>query len=785
MKLGAPAPFGAHLKSLREAAGFTQEELATIAGLSVHAVSALERGERRRPQGETVRALSAALDLTGATRDALLASARAPTQHAAVDELSAVALPVAPTVLLGREADVHTLRQWIADPTARLITLTGPGGVGKTRLALEVAQAIAAESTARVVFVALAATTNAPLVASEIAEALGLSDMTPLDLPRRARVACADQPTLLVLDNFEQVLDAAPLVAELLTSVVSLRVLATSRASLRVRGEREYSVGPLALNVDALSPADLARSPAVQLFVERVRDVRPDFRLTTVNGPTVAAICRRLDALPLALELTAPWLKVLTPEDLLNRLGHDVLLSTVGPRDLPERQQTMNATVAWSYQLLAPDERRAFRCLGALAGRFSIEAAVAVLVGGEPSSTSGDEALRTLTGLVDKSLLLRAEGPTATRPLYQTLETVRAFAALELAAKNERDAALAGLSRYCRDEAALAAEGLIGAGQAEWLDRVRDNLDNYRGALTWLIERGRAAEAADIACGLMWFWVIRGHATEGLRWYEQILDLSSLPPRAESRTLTGAARMSYTRGDLDAATVGLTRILTLARSVDDLDTVGQAENQLGHIERKRGNFDAARDRFTRSVEIFRARAIAWGTGSALHGLANVALATGDVARAERLLDEATVVLRNAGPWFLTLGAYTRGVLAVRRGNADEAIKVMRESLTGIWELHDKFAFVYALVPLAAAAVLKGDDAWAARLLGARNAVTDRTGATVVDSAVDDLRDQVEREARARLGPDRWARAYAAGRVGSIDSLIRDIDTTLSVRGPTE
>jgi len=283
----------------------------------------------------------------------------------------------------------------------------------------------------------------------------------------------------------------------------------------------------------------------------------------------------------------------------------------------------------------------------------------------------------------------------------------------------------------------------------------------------------------------MWFWVIRGHATEGLRWYEQILDLSSLPPRAESRTLTGAARMSYTRGDLDAATVGLTRILTLARSVDDLDTVGQAENQLGHIERKRGNFDAARDRFTRSVEIFRARAIAWGTGSALHGLANVALATGDVARAERLLDEATVVLRNAGPWFLTLGAYTRGVLAVRRGNADEAIKVMRESLTGIWELHDKFAFVYALVPLAAAAVLKGDDAWAARLLGARNAVTDRTGATVVDSAVDDLRDQVEREARARLGPDRWTRAYAAGRVGSIDSLIRDIDTALSVRGPTE
>ncbi len=177
-----------------------------------------------------------------------------------------------------------------------------------------------------------------------------------------------------MLDNFEQVLDAAPLVADLLTSVASLRVLVTSRAPLRVRGEREYAVGPLALEAgsDAMSPADLARSPAVRLFVERVRDVQPDFRLTPANGATVTAICRRLDALPLALELAAPWIKVLTAEDLLRRLGDDVLFSTIaGPRDLPERQQTINATVAWSYQLLRPDEQRVFRRLGALPGRLS------------------------------------------------------------------------------------------------------------------------------------------------------------------------------------------------------------------------------------------------------------------------------------------------------------------------------------------------------------------------------------------------------------------------------
>ena len=208
-------------------------------------------------------------------------------------------------------------------------------------------------------------------------------DVTARDLPRRARVACENHPTLLVLDNFEQVLDAAPPVADLLTSVPLLRLLVTSRAPLRVRGEREYVVGPLELEAasDAMSPADLARAPAVRLFVERVRDVQPDFRLTSANGPTVTAICRRLDALPLALELAAPWIKVLTVEDLLRRLTHDVLLSTVGPRDLPERQQTMNATVAWSYQLLSPDEQRAFRRFGALPGRFSIDAAAAVLAG--------------------------------------------------------------------------------------------------------------------------------------------------------------------------------------------------------------------------------------------------------------------------------------------------------------------------------------------------------------------------------------------------------------------
>jgi tetratricopeptide (TPR) repeat protein len=355
------------------------------------------------------------------------------------------------------------------------------------------------------------------------------------------------------------------------------------------------------------------------------------------------------------------------------------------------------------------------------------------------------------------------------------LETVRAYAALELTVAGERDDALAGLARYCGAEARLAAEGLFGPGQGEWLDRVRDDLESYRAALTWLIERGRPAEAANIAWGLMYFWVIRGHAAEGLQWYEQVLSLPSLPPGPESRALVGAAMMWYSLGELGRTTAGLTRALELAHDAGDTEMIAQAEHLFGHVEHAVGNATVARARLTRSLEGFRALAIPWGVGNSLNGMAKVALTMGDASEAERLLDEATSVLRHSGPWFLALVSFRRAALAVQRGNPDEAIEWARDSLTLFRQLHDKFAVVYALVPLAVAAALKGDDLWTARILGARDAVTERTGATVVDKWMHALGEQAEREVRARLGPDRWGRAYAAGRVTSIDSLIKDMD----------
>jgi tetratricopeptide (TPR) repeat protein len=282
--------------------------------------------------------------------------------------------------------------------------------------------------------------------------------------------------------------------------------------------------------------------------------------------------------------------------------------------------------------------------------------------------------------------------------------------------------------------------------------------------------------------GLRIFWNIRGHAAEGLRWCEQILNLS--PPRVvESKALLGAGSMRYSLGKIGQARTALARAVALADDTGDTTIVAQAENLLGRVEHSLGHVDAAREHYARSLEQFRAKALAWGIGNSLTGMATLHVATEDLTSAERLLDEATSVLRSAGPWFLALALDVRAILAVRRGNVDETIATVRESLTLIRGLHDNHAFVFALGPLAVAAMLKGDEAWAARILGVRDAVSERTGATVVvRQSLDDLIGLGEREVRARLGPDRWAAAYAAGRQMSIDSLFTDIDNALAHRG---
>jgi hypothetical protein len=365
------------------------------------------------------------------------------------------------------------------------------------------------------------------------------------------------------------------------------------------------------------------------------------------------------------------------------------------------------------------------------------------------------------------------------------LETVRAYAANELISSNERDAAMEGLVRYCTAEATLAAEGLVGPAQIEWLDRVREDLDSYRAALAWLIADGRGAEASGIAWPLLFFWLIRGHATEGLRWFEQILRIPSLPPAAEARARMGAAGMLHTQRAFANARLHLTRALTLARESDDRDVNPVAAWMFGHIEHADGNLTAAQDWFTRSRDGFRDVPSHWGRGGALSGLAWVALATGDREGADRLVVEAASSFGQAGPWFLALGLYIRVVLTLQRGNADEVIALMRQSLIRVRQTQDRFGVVYGMVPLAAAAALKGDYAWVARILGARDAITERAGTVLIDPVMRDLSAQIESEARTQLGADGWAQSHADGRRSSIDSMLEDIERVIGQPSPVE
>jgi tetratricopeptide (TPR) repeat protein len=433
----------------------------------------------------------------------------------------------------------------------------------------------------------------------------------------------------------------------------------------------------------------------------------------------------------------------------------------------------MNATVAWSYQLLAGDEQVALRRFAVLSGPFPLEAAAAVQTEDGITPAALEHARRTVAGLVERSVLQCLDTSRSTRPLYRMLETVRAYAAGALT-DAERHLAMDGLARYCLTTAAAAEDQLVGHQQQQWLDRVRDDLENFRSALAWLVQHDRHTEACDIVWGLMFFWLIRGHALEGLRWYDQLSTADTLPSSSRASAFAGAGVMLYAQGELDESRRVCERSLALSGDVTTVAS-GIAELRLGHVERSAGNVAVARARFTAAVARFDDLALPWGRGNSRAGLAWTALAAGDLDTTERLLDEAAAPLSDAGPWASLIVLYVRAALAVRRHQPNEAIAYARESLARIHALHDRFAFLYALAPLAAAAGLTGDDAWAARIVGIRDAATERTGVRAVDESTRHLWQRVERDARARIGQRRWTREYENGRCASMESLLKDVD----------
>jgi predicted ATPase/class 3 adenylate cyclase len=461
-------------------------------------------------------------------------------------------LPLQPTPLIGREKEVAQVCDLLHSDETRLLTLTGPGGTGKTRLALQATADLLDDFPDGTFFAQLATLTESEMFFSAVAETLGVREVGEQPLGESLKDYLCERRMLLLLDNFEQVLEAAPAVTEMLAVAPDLKVLATSRAPLGLYGEHEFPVPPLSMP-DLKSPPPLERLTqyeAVGLFVERARAVKPDFKVTNDSAPAVAEICVRLDGLPLAIELAAARIKMLPPKAMLQRLGSRLKLLTGGARDLPERQRTLRATIEWSFALLDEGEQLLFARLAVFSGGRTLEA-IEVICDAE-----GDLPVETFDGissLLDKSLLRQEEGSSG-EPRFVMLETVHEFAREKLEESREAEEIKRVHAQYFLTLAEEAYPELKGANQLEWLDRLEAEHDNMRAALTLALERKEAEGAISLGGALWLFWFVRGYHSEGRRWLQEALAIDERgSPDSRAMALAGVGWLAVQQGDLDRA----------------------------------------------------------------------------------------------------------------------------------------------------------------------------------------------------------------------------------------
>jgi len=582
-------------------------------------------------------------------------------------------LPVPRTSLIGREQQVTEVSDLLLRQEVRLLSLTGPGGAGKTRLAIAVGAAIADQFTAGLQFVSLASITQPDLVATALADALGIQKVAKRTIPQLIGDQLKNSgPFLLLLDNFEQVLPAATLVAETLEVCPYLKILVTSRSCLRIYGEQEFPVTPLAQN------------SAIELFEQRAAAVWPDFAITSENAPAIQEICSRLDGLPLAIELAAARTKVLSPSAILERLQSPLQLLTGGALDLPERQQTLRKAIDWSYELLNDAEQRLFRRLSIFVGGCTLEAAEAVC---NTRHDLGIDLFEGLSSLVDKNLVQRMDRAQI-EPRFAMLETIREFALERLRDSGEHSDARRGHAAYCL---VLAEEGnpeLNPADRTRWLIQCDIELDNFRSALDWLFQILDLDWGFRLCVALFRFWDMREHLSEGRVRLETVLSLAGAERTKErARVLHFIGALAAAQGDYFAAEQALEQGLSLYEELGDELGVAGSLNALAVVARDRGDYASAQSNFERSLECLRLLSDRLAIARCLHNLANVVKVRGDYSQARWALGKAADIFeelgdRSGAAWSINQqGDIARATndIAAARGFYQRALSAFREA----------------------------------------------------------------------------------------------------------
>jgi predicted ATPase/class 3 adenylate cyclase len=667
-------------------------------------------------------------------------------------------LPAQLTSLIGRGKELSDVIELVS--RARLVTLTGAGGSGKTRLAVAAADRLLPRFDDGVFFAALAPLEDGERVPAAIAASLGLREAPDRPLLDVVEEHLRDKTLLLVTDNFEHLTAAAPVVARLLQGSPALSVLATSRELLRVYGEQEYPVPPLPVPSPNGSSEPLTANPCVQLFAERAAAVRADFRLTPENAPVIAEICRRVDGLPLAVELAAARIRILSPAELLARLDRRLATLSGGARDVPERQRTLRGTIDWSHDLLEPAERRLFARLSAFAGGWTREAAEAICAG-----DLGVDVLEVLESLVDKSLVRRTiDEAEAVR--FDMLETIREYARERLDAAGEAPAVRSLHAGFFRQLAESAEPNLTGPDSARWLDALGAEVPNVRSALRWAIDSGDPAdlETGLFMAGALWrFWQLTGTLREAAEWFDQLLARPKAAdiPAARAKALRGAGGIAYWQNDLPRSRQLYEEAVAIYRQLGDEAGLGAALNDLAYLPMLMGEPDLAERLFTEARDIFRELGDRWQAALAEMNIASTKFFLGDYERARDVIEAVVPVIRERGDRFWLTEAITGlGQLEQLTGRFDDARRHYAESLNLALEARTMPQVAMVLEPLSNVDAAGGQYERAVRLWAAAQAIKERIGG----GAPSEMMQTVDPRPAAiqALGEDAVAQAWAEG-----------------------